>query len=58
MDAPPDILADEALLLRSLTVANHWFTAVTGWRPDHPSGWECWPFVVAAIDVRPDAAST
>jgi hypothetical protein len=34
-----------------LRVSNHWFTAFTGWRPSHPSAWEGWPFVVAAIDA-------
>jgi hypothetical protein len=58
MDAPPDVLADQALLQRSLTVANHWFTAVTGWRSDGPSAWEGWPFIAAAIDVSPSSART
>jgi nucleoside-diphosphate-sugar epimerase len=57
-DIPPDVPADQAMILRSQRVSNHWFTAVTGWRPDHPSAWEGWPFVVAAIDERHGAART
>ena len=35
-----------APLLRSLRVSNQRFTAKTGWRPQFPSAWEGWPFVI------------
>lgn len=37
---------DLSMMLRSQRVTSQLFKALTGWRPESPSAWEGWPFVL------------